>query len=68
MNDVRRLDDRSASHRGLLSVQIRMVNGGWLAEVDVHVRADFMAAASSAEELVNVLPLVCAIKAVQEIL
>ena len=36
-----------ASNNDLLSVQKRMVIEGWLALVDVQVKADFMAAASS---------------------
>ena len=47
MKDIRGFDDRSVSHRDLLSVQIRMVVDGWLAVVDVYVKVDSMAAASS---------------------
>ena len=45
-------------HNNLLSVQKSMVVEGWLALVDDQVKADSMAAASSSQELVNVLPLV----------
>ena len=58
MKDIRGFDDRSVSHRDLLSVQIRMVVDGLLAVVGVHVKVDSMAAASSSQELVNVLLLV----------
>ena len=36
-----------ASHKDLLSVQKRMVADGWLALVDVRVKSDSIAAASS---------------------
>ena len=58
IEDIYGLDDRSASHRDLLSVQIRMVIDGWLAVVDAHDKDDSMATASSPKELVNVKPLV----------
>ena len=47
-----------ASHNDLLSMQKRMEIEGWLALVDFQDNADSMAAASSSQELVNVLPLV----------
>ena len=62
VKDIQGFDDRSASNRDLLSVQIRewfcectnkfkkkknMVNDSWLVVVDVHDKADSMAAASS---------------------
>lgn len=47
IEDVRGFDDRSALHRDLLSVQIRMLIDGWLTVVDVHDHADSMAADSS---------------------
>ena len=36
-----------ASHKDLLSVQKRMVIEGWLTVVDIQVKVDSMAAASS---------------------
>lgn len=47
MKDVRGFNDRSASNRDLISVQIRMVNDEWLAVVDFHIKVDSMAAAFS---------------------
>ena len=47
MKDVRGFDDWRASHRDLLSVQIRMYNDGWLAVVDVHIKVDCMTTAFS---------------------
>ena len=47
MKNILGFDDRGTSHRDLLCAQIRTVNDGWLAVVDVHVKADSMAAASS---------------------
>ena len=45
--DVRWFYYRSASHRNFIFVQIRMMIDRWLDVVDVHVKADSMAAASS---------------------
>ena len=47
-----------ASHNDLLSVPKNMRIEAWLPLVDIQDSADFMAAASSSQELVNVLPLV----------
>ena len=47
-----------ASQRDLLSVQKSTEIEGWLALADVQDNADSMAAASSSQELVNVLPFV----------
>ena len=47
MKEIRGFDDMRASHKDLLSVQTRMVIEGWLELVDVQVKADSMAAASS---------------------
>ena len=47
MEDVRGFDDSSTSHRYLAFVQLRMMNNERLAVVDVHVKADSMAAAFS---------------------
>ena len=44
---VRGYDDMRASHKDLMFVQKWMVIEGWLAVVDVQVKADSMAAASS---------------------
>ena len=58
MKDVRGFHDISVSHRYLLSVQKRMVNDWWFAMVDIHVKVDSMADASSSQELVKVLFLI----------
>ena len=47
MEEIRGFDEIIASHNDLLSVQKSMEFEGWLALVDVHARADSMAAASS---------------------
>ena len=44
LEDVRVFNDRSASHGDLLSVQIRMVNDGWLAVADFDAKTNSMAA------------------------
>ena len=58
IGEVQGYDDMSGSHKDLLSVQKRMVIVGWLALVDVQVKADSMAVALSMQELVSALPLV----------
>lgn len=47
MKDVQGFDDKSASLRDLLYVQIKMVDDSWFAGVDVHIKTDSRAAASS---------------------
>ena len=44
---VRVFDEMSASHNDLLSVQKKMVVGGWFVLVDTHNNVDSMAAAAS---------------------
>ena len=47
IEEARGFDDMRASHKDFLSVQKRMVIEGWLAVVEVQVKADSMAGASS---------------------
>ena len=42
VEEMHGFDDRSALHRHLLSVQMRMVIDGWFALVNVYVGADTM--------------------------
>ena len=58
IEEVQGFDNMRVSHKDLVSVQKRMLIEWWLALVDVQVKADSMAAASSSEEVVNVLTLV----------
>ena len=47
MEEIRGFDEIGASHNDLLSMQKSMEFEGWLALVDVHDKADSIAAASS---------------------
>ena len=47
MDVIREFDEKSVLHINVLSLQLKMVNDGCLAVVDVHVKDNFMAAASS---------------------
>ena len=47
MEGRREFDEKSVLHINVLSLQLKMVNDGCLAVVDVHVKDNFMAAASS---------------------
>ena len=58
IENVRGWNEVRASHKDLLSVQKSMEIEGQLTLVDVQDSADSMAAASSSQELVKVLPFV----------
>ena len=58
IEEVGGFDEMRASHNNLLSVQKSLEIERWLLLVVVQNSADSMTAASSSQELVNVLPLV----------